>query len=55
VLSGRRVEHTRRLREELDAAGRTYTVLSGSFDDRTRGAERLVSRVLDGSPIPPRT
>src|SRR5687768_11370561 len=55
VLSGRRVEHTRRLREELDAAGRTYTVLSGSFDDRTRGAERLVSRLLDGSPIPPRT
>ena len=45
VLSRRRAEHTRLLRAELEAAGRAYTVLSGSFADRQREAERLV-RVL---------
>jgi NadR type nicotinamide-nucleotide adenylyltransferase len=46
VLSGRREEHTRRLHEELDAAGRTYTFLSGDFDERQRNAERLVAALL---------
>ena len=46
VLQDRRAEHTRRLREELEAAGRSYVVLSGSFDDRQREAERLVAALL---------
>lgn len=50
VLSGRRAEHTRRLRDELDAAGRSYVVLGGNFDDRQREAERLVADLLATSP-----
>jgi HTH-type transcriptional regulator, transcriptional repressor of NAD biosynthesis genes len=46
VLSGRREEHTRLLRAELDAAGRTYHELGGSFADRQREAERLVAELL---------
>jgi HTH-type transcriptional regulator, transcriptional repressor of NAD biosynthesis genes len=46
VLRDRRVEHTRRLRAELDAAGRRYTVLSGEFAERGREAERLVGALL---------
>ena len=37
------------LRAELESAGRAYTLLSGSFDDRTREAERLVAELLGGS------
>ena len=43
VLSGRRAEHTRILRKELEAAGRTYVELSGSFAEREKDAERLVA------------
>jgi len=46
VLSGRRAEHTQRLRRELEDAGRTYITLGGSFDDRQRDAERLVAELL---------
>jgi HTH-type transcriptional regulator, transcriptional repressor of NAD biosynthesis genes len=46
VLSGRRAEHTRRLREELDAAGRQYVVLDGDFARRQRSAERVVAALL---------
>jgi len=50
VLRDRREEHTRLLREELDAAGRRYSVLRGDFDRRRRDAARLVSAVLgDGA------
>ena len=48
VLSGRRAEHTRLLREELEAAGRQYVVLDGDFDQRERDAERLVAALLAG-------
>ena len=47
VLQDRRAEHTRRLREELDAAGRHYIVLSGEFSERGREAERLVAALLE--------
>ena len=47
VLQDRRAEHTRRLREELDAAGRHYVVLSGEFSERGREAERLVAALLE--------
>jgi nicotinamide riboside kinase len=46
VLSGRRAEHTRILREELEAAGREYVILSGSFAEREREAERLVADLI---------
>ena len=46
VLSGLRDKHMRVLRAELDAAGRTYRVLSGTFDERTVEAERLVRELL---------
>ncbi len=46
VLRDRRVEHTRRLREELDSAGRHYVILSGGFEEREREAERLVASLL---------
>lgn len=49
VLSGRRDAHMKLLRAELESAGRAYTLLSGSFDDRTREAERLVAELLGGS------
>lgn len=47
VLRERRVEHTRRLREELDSAGRRYVLLSGGFEEREREAERLVAALLN--------
>jgi NadR type nicotinamide-nucleotide adenylyltransferase len=46
VLGERRAEHTQRLREELDSAGRRYVLLSGGFAEREREAERLVSALL---------
>jgi HTH-type transcriptional repressor of NAD biosynthesis genes len=46
VLSNRRPEHTQRLREELEAAGRPYTFLSGSYASREREAVRLISALL---------
>ncbi|MDF2771332.1 MAG: transcriptional regulator [Geminicoccaceae bacterium] len=46
VLSNRRPEHTQRLRDELEAAGRRYTMLSGSYANREREAARLVSALL---------
>ena len=46
VLSGRREEHTRLLRAELEAAGRTYHEIGGTFADRERQAERLVAALL---------
>jgi len=50
VLSGRRDEHMRLLRAELDAAGRTYHEIGGSFADREREAERLVAELLRARP-----
>src|SRR5688500_2047618 len=49
VLSGRRAEHTRRLREELDSAGRTYVMIGGDFENRYREAERLVSGLVESA------
>jgi HTH-type transcriptional repressor of NAD biosynthesis genes len=49
VLSGRRAEHTRRLREELESAGRSYVMIGGDFDNRRREAERLVSALVESS------
>lgn len=46
VLRERRAEHTHLLREELEAAGRSYVTLSGSFASREREAERLVAALL---------
>jgi NadR type nicotinamide-nucleotide adenylyltransferase len=46
VLQDRRVEHTRRIREELDSAGRDYVTLSGSFDERAGAARRLVGALV---------
>jgi NadR type nicotinamide-nucleotide adenylyltransferase len=48
VLRDRRAEHTQLLRRTLDAAGRRYEILSGSFAERQAAAERLVERVLAG-------
>ena len=50
VLSGRREAHMKLLREELKRAGRSYTFLSGSFDERTREADRLVAELLGEEP-----
>jgi NadR type nicotinamide-nucleotide adenylyltransferase len=49
VLSGRRAEHTRRLRDELDAAGKSWVMIGGDFENRYREAERLVSALLQGA------
>jgi HTH-type transcriptional repressor of NAD biosynthesis genes len=46
VLQDRRVEHTQRIREELDRAGRKYVTLSGSFDDRAAAARRHVDALV---------
>jgi HTH-type transcriptional repressor of NAD biosynthesis genes len=46
VLQDRRVEHTQRIREELDSAGRDYVTLSGSFDERAGAARRLVGALV---------
>lgn len=46
VLRDRRPEHTQRIRDELDAAGRRYIVLAGSYAEREREAVRLVSALL---------
>jgi HTH-type transcriptional regulator, transcriptional repressor of NAD biosynthesis genes len=46
VLQDRRIEHTIRIREELDSAGRTYVTLSGSFDERAAAAQRLVDALV---------
>ena len=46
VLSGKREEHMRLLRAELEAAGRSYVMLAGTFAERTREAERLVAELL---------
>jgi NadR type nicotinamide-nucleotide adenylyltransferase len=47
VLSGRRAEHTRILRAELAAAGRSYVTLGGTFAERDREAERLVAELIE--------
>ena len=46
VLRDRRPEHTQRIRDELDAAGRRYITLSGSYAERAREAVGLVSALL---------
>lgn len=46
VLPTRRREHTRRLREEFEAAGRQPIVLSGGFAEREAEAFRLVAGLL---------
>jgi HTH-type transcriptional regulator, transcriptional repressor of NAD biosynthesis genes len=46
VLEQRRVEHTALLRAELDAAGRPYRVLSGSFEQRFAAATTAVEALL---------
>jgi HTH-type transcriptional regulator, transcriptional repressor of NAD biosynthesis genes len=46
VLQDRRVEHTGRLREELEKAGRQYVTISGSFDERAAAARRLVDALV---------
>ena len=48
VLRDRREEHTRLLREELEAAGREYVMLSGDFEQRRTEAERLVEELGSG-------
>ena len=48
VLGARRVEHTERLRAELEAAGRTFVTLGGSFGDREVAAVERV-RALVGA------
>ena len=47
VLRDRRVEHTQRIRDELDAAGRRYVTLSGSYAERELQAARLVSTLIE--------
>ena len=47
VLRDRRAEHTQRIRDELDSAGRRYVTLSGSYAEREREAVRLVSTLLE--------
>ena len=46
VLSGRRAEHTQRLLDELDAAGRQYVFVGGDFAQRERETKRLVDDLL---------
>ena len=46
VLSGRRAEHTQRLLDELDAAGRPYVFVGGDFVQRERETKRLVDDLL---------
>jgi len=50
VLENALVEHAARIRAELDAAGREYVVLRGTFEERRREAERLV-RALLATPV----
>jgi len=51
VLAERRAEHTRRIRAELDAAGRRYVTVSGSFEQRTATARRLVAGLVQPSAV----
>jgi NadR type nicotinamide-nucleotide adenylyltransferase len=46
VLQDRRVEHTERIRAELDGAGRNYVTLSGSFAERGAAARRLIEALV---------
>jgi HTH-type transcriptional repressor of NAD biosynthesis genes len=46
VLRDRRVEHTELLRRELDAAGREYHVLAGSYAEREARAVELVKSLI---------
>lgn len=46
VLRDRRAEHTARIRAELDAAGRDYVTLGGSFAERLAAAVTLVESLL---------
>lgn len=48
VLRDRRKEHTELLRRELDAAGRSYHVLSGPYEAREARAVELVGAMLGG-------
>lgn len=54
VLRARRAEHTRRLRRELEEAGRRFALLTGSFDERESTAVRLVSAMLAKTAPPAR-
>jgi len=53
VLSGRRAEHTQRLRDELDAAGRRYVFVGGDFAQRERETARRIAELLGRSPSVP--
>lgn len=50
VLRDRRIEHTELLKRELDAAGRSYHVLSGGYEEREAKAAELVMAMLEQSP-----
>jgi nicotinamide riboside kinase len=47
VLERRRMEHTTRLRTELDSLRREYALLAGSFQARLDAATRLVQQLLE--------
>ena len=46
VLERRRAEHTRRIRAELDRAGRRYVTVSVSFEQRTEACRRLIAGLV---------
>lgn len=46
VLARRRVEHTARIRAELEAAGRAFVVVAGSYEQRLALAARAVDDLL---------
>ncbi len=53
VLSLQRVEHTRRLRRELDAAQQPYVVVGGRHAERLRAVSALIGdRVLKATNVP---
>ena len=48
VLEGRRAEHMGRIVRELEEYGRSYVILTGSFEDRFAAARAQVDRLLAG-------
>ena len=54
VLEGRRAEHMGRIVRELEEYGRSYVILTGSFEDRFAAARAQVDRLLagQGSTVP---
>ena len=46
VLDRRRAEHTAMLRAELEAGGRRYVTIGGSYDERFEAACRAIERLL---------